>query len=65
MVLLVLTPTVYYSQIISDYGLKFGMVSSKLKSESGSSDSFLAKIYDESRLGPVIGGFIRYYDLQF
>lgn len=52
-----------FSQVISNYGIHFGLVSSQLSIREQKDNSSLPA-YDERRIGPNLGVFIRYHFLS-
>ena len=65
LVFLFLIPSINYSQTISDYGLKLGVASSKLKMAPISSGDNIIKAFTEVRLGPSMGIFVRFFNFNF
>jgi hypothetical protein len=63
---LVILISILYSvsnaQLISDYGLKIGIVSSNFKMDFYKNNKNFNSAFDKSRLGPTMGLFVRYFE---
>ncbi len=64
LILLSVLYSISNAQLLSDYGIKIGIVSSKLKIDSREMDTNLHSVFDKSRLGPTMGLFVRYFDVN-
>ena len=65
LVLLSVFHTVANAQIVSDYGIKIGIVSSKFIMDYSENSTNSTSVYKENRLGPTMGIFVKYLDANY
>ena len=64
LILISILYSVSNAQLISYYGIKIGMVSSKLKMDYQGNSTNFNSVFDKNRLGPTMGLFIRYFEMS-
>ena len=65
LILVLILISISYSQTISEYGLKMGMISSKFTIKLLHQYGGSSKIFNDRRIGPTMGIYMRYLDLRY